>query len=196
MVGVLDSIRRGFGGLARFSGRDPRRRFWPYAVLVVGLVFAALGAVMSWIMAGVFERMQKFAVEHPDQARVTSGPGSYSIQIQGDHPELIPDLTPFLAVLGIGMAASVALLAAAIVRRLHDRGRAGYWGLAPLPFIFIAFGLLPRLFDSISAEGQPMGLFLALFCNNMLYLASVALLVVLLAKESDPGPNRFGAPEA
>lgn len=195
MVGLLDAMGRGFGGLARFSGRDPRRRFWPYAMLVVGLVFVALGAAMSWIMASVFERMQRFAVEHPDQARVTSLPGSYSIQIQGDHPELMPDLTPFFAVLGIGMAAAVVLLAAAVTRRLHDRGRAGYWGLAPLPFLIIAFGLLPRLFASMSADDQPTGLFLALFCNNMLYLASLVLLVVLLAKESDPGPNRFGAPE-
>jgi uncharacterized membrane protein YhaH (DUF805 family) len=76
MNAFVDSIRNGFTGLVRFSGRDPARRFWPYAGVVIALLFVAAGVTMSATMSTMLGGMQRFAAEHPDQATVTQGPGS------------------------------------------------------------------------------------------------------------------------
>jgi len=193
----IDSVRHGFTSLTRFSGRDPAQRFWPYVGAVIALFFFAAFATMAPIMAGTFARMQAFAAEHPDQATVTQGPGSYSIQIHGNHPELMPDVTPFFTVMQVGAAVAVLLLAAAVTRRLHDRGRRGWWGLPPVIFLAGGLTLFPRVFQStLGGEVTPdtMALFGLMMANNLLYLASLALLVVLLAGAGQPGENRFGPP--
>jgi len=193
----VDSVRNGFTGLLRFSGRDPARRFWPYAGVVIALMFAGAAATMGPIMSQSFARMERFAAEHPDQATVTRGPSSYSIQIQGSHPELMPDVTPFFTAMQVGCALVVALLAAAVTRRLHDRGRRGWWGLAPLPFLIVGLTLFPRFFQSTLAGDltpDSMRMFGLIFTNNLLYLASLGLLIFLLAGASQAGENRFGPP--
>ena len=197
MNAFVDSIRHGFTGLLGFSGRDPARRFWPYAGAVMALFFFAAFATMAPIMIGTFARMQAFATEHPDQATVTRGPGSYSIEIHGNHPELMPDVTPFFVAMQVGAALAVLLLAAAVTRRLHDRGRRGWWGLPPLIFLAVGLTLFPRLFNSaLNGQDTPdtMAMFGLMMANNLLYLASLALLVFLLAGASQPGENRFGPP--
>ena len=197
MNAFVDAVRHGFTSLTRFSGRDTAGRFWPYAGAVIALFFFAAFATMAPIMSGTFARMQRFAAEHPDQATVTQGPGSYSIQIHGNHPELMPDVTPFITAMQIGGAVAVLLLAAAVTRRLHDRGRRGWWGLPPVLFLAGGLVLFPRLFKStLSGEVTPdtMAMFGLMMANNLLYLASLALLVVLLAGVGQPGENRFGPP--
>jgi uncharacterized membrane protein YhaH (DUF805 family) len=198
MNAFIDTLRHGFSSLPRFSGRDPARRFWPYAGVVIALFFVATAATMIPIMSGTLARMRTFAAEHPDQATVTQGPGSYSIQIQGNHPELMPDMTPFFTVMQVGCALAVLLLAAAVTRRLHDRGRRGWWGLPPVIFLALGLTLFPRLFNSaLSDQLTPdtMAMFGLMMANNLLYLASLVLLVVLLAGAGQPGENRFGPPD-
>jgi len=193
----IDSARNGFTGLLRFSGRDSARRFWPYVAVVMALFFFAAFATMAPIMAGTFARMQAFAAEHPDQATVTRGPGSYSIEVHGNHPELMPDVTPFFTAMQVGSALAVLLLAAAVTRRLHDRGRRGWWGLPPVVFLAVGLTLFPRFFRStLTGEmtAESMKMFGLIFANNMLYLASLGLLILLLAGASQAGENRFGPP--
>lgn len=197
MNAFVDSVLNGFTGLFRFSGRDPARRFWPYVGVVMALFFFAAFATMAPIMAGTLARMQAFAAEHPDQATVTQGPGSYSIEIHGNHPELTPDVTPFFTAMQVGSALAVLLLAAAVTRRLHDRGRRGWWGLPPLPFLVVGLTLFPYLFQStLTGEMTPGALkvFGLMFANNLLYLASLGLLIFLLAGASQADENRFGPP--
>ncbi|HWW25157.1 MAG TPA: DUF805 domain-containing protein [Caulobacter sp.] len=197
MNAFVDAVRNGFTGLLRFSGRDPARRFWPYAGVVVALLFVAAGVTMSATMSTAFGSMQRFAAEHPDQATVTQGLGSYSIEIHGNHPGLFPDMTPFFTVMQVGCTLAVLLLAAAVTRRLHDRGRRGWWGLPPLPFLIVGMTVFPRLFQrTLTGEMTPdtIKLFAVLFTNNMLYLASLGLLIFLLVGASQPGENRFGPP--
>jgi uncharacterized membrane protein YhaH (DUF805 family) len=197
MKTFVESVRYGVAGLPRFAGRDPARRFWPYVAAVIALFFAAAAATMTPIMSGTFARMQSFAAEHPDQATVTRGPGSYSIEIHGNHPELMPDMTPFFTMMQVGCALAVLLLAAAVTRRLHDRGRHGWWGLPPVIFLAVGLTLFPRLFQSaLTGEMTPdsMKLFGLIFANNLLYLASLGLLIFLLAGASQVGENRFGPP--
>lgn len=189
----MRTITHNLTRLISFSGRQPPRIFWPYAGFVVGLSFVASFALVIPVMASTFERMQKFAEEHPDQATVTRGPGHYSIQIEGYHPELVPDFGTLIAGFGVIAAAAAVLLAAAVARRLHDRGRSGFWGAMPLPFLATGMTLLPGLFRLDPPDFTLFGL---LFLNNLVYLVSLAVLVVMLARRGDPEENRYGPPFA
>lgn len=74
------------------------------------------------------------------------------------------------AYLAVTIGLAIALYAAAVVRRLHDRGRSGAWGLMPLPFLLYTSIPMARLFGSTTRGGQPdMTLFLTLAISNILY---------------------------
>lgn len=190
---IFASIRYNLANLLRFSGRESRALFWPYAVAVIALDILAMFALMVPGMMESFARMQRFAAEHPDQATVESGPGSYSITIHGNHPELMPDMSFLSSGVGAITLVTVVLLAAAVARRLHDRRMRGMWGLLPLPFLGFGLVMMPRFFENARAGHAPdMQLFMAIFFNNLIYILMLAALVVLLVGEGTHGPNRFG----
>lgn len=179
--------------LMTFSGRENRAQFWPYAGVVFALSFVALAAVMLPEISASMTRMEKFAIEHPDISTIERGPGSYSITIQGYHPELMPDVAHALLLMTPVLFLMIVLLAGAIARRLHDRGKSAFWGLAPIPFLLFAGFAMPRLFALDLADvAAILPLFFAVFFNNILYLAALAYLIVLLAGDSVKGENRFG----
>jgi uncharacterized membrane protein YhaH (DUF805 family) len=193
---MLAILRYNLRRLASFEGRQPGRSFWPYAGFVIGLVFVSMFVLMLPEMLDTFSRVQRFAAEHPDQARVEVGPGRYSIQIKGDHPELLPDMRVFGVGVGVLTILAVLLLAAAVARRLHDRNLSGFWGLMPLPFLLFGLVAMPRAFDAARRGVPRIDTFLLIFFNNLIYLALLGLLVFLLARRGTPGPNRYGpAPE-
>lgn len=183
---MIASVRHSLASLARFSGRDTRGRFWPYALAV--FVVVMIGGMMA-AMLPVMARVGQIALAHPDQTTITTGPGSYEISIHGRHPELDSAFAGMERGVAIVAALSVLLLAAAVARRLHDRGRSGLWGLLPLPFLALSFVLMPITFTA--AEPDPR-MFLPALLNNLLYLASLVALVVMLAGEGMKGANRFG----
>ena len=194
MAGSIREIGNGLANLINFSGRTRRAAFWPYVAFVIFLYFTGVSSIMLPEMLASLEQMQRFAAEHPDQATVEQGPGSYSVTIHGHHPELMPDFSHIIFATVMSLVAIIFLLAAAVVRRLHDRGKSGAWGLMPIPFIVFASLVMPILFNQ---EGTPnLGLFLALIFNNMLYLASLGYLIVLLCGASTKGKNRYGAEPA
>lgn len=102
-------------------------------------------------------------------------------------------LAKAFAGLAIGFGLIIALLAAAVTRRLHDLGRPGYWGLAPVVFIVCALTLMPLLASRLLVGGEPpFGLIMILFLNNLCYLGSLGFLVFLLAQKGEAQPNRYG----
>lgn len=192
-MGPIRAVGYGLANSLNFSGRTRRAKFWPYVAFVIFLSFGGMGAIMLPEMSASMERMQRFAEEHPDQATIEQGPGSYSITIHGQHPELMPDFSRMMSLIVVGFAVVISLLAAAVVRRLHDRGKSGVWGLMPIPFIVFASVAMPTLFNQFGQGGTPdLGLFFALFFNNALYLASLVFLIVLLCGASAHGENRYG----
>jgi uncharacterized membrane protein YhaH (DUF805 family) len=193
---LLTSIGHNLRNIARFSGRESSALFWPYAIIAILLVIGVMFALMLPELDQTMTKMARFAVEHPDQATVESGPGSFSITIHGHHPELTPNLGAMIPGIGISVMIAVVLLAAAVARRLHDRDRSGLWGALPLPFIAFALAMMPKVFDSFAGGAPELGLFFAIFFNNLLYLGSLFLLIALLAGEATPGDNRFGSQPA
>lgn len=157
--------------------------------------------VMVPMMSGIFDRMNAFAAQHPDRVTVTSGPGQYHMQIDGPvPPELIMgDMGWFVGATAITGLLAIVLLAAAVVRRLHDSGRGGWWGALPLPFLVIGLVVMLHVFGTMGRIAEPGFVppflpFVVLFANNMLYLGMLALLIVQLCRPSDPDANRFGPP--
>ena len=109
-----------FRHLANFSGRESQKRFWLWGAFVQGLAFLMGTIAFMPRFTDAMGRMQRFAMEHPESATVESGPGHYSIRIEGHHPELMPDMDGFVYTM-MGITAFVTILiGAAAVRRLHD----------------------------------------------------------------------------
>lgn len=191
----MNAVVANFRGLADFNGRAGRGRFWPYAACVIALTFLGMLAVMIPVMNDFFAKAAKLAAENPEAVTVQAGPGGYSVQVEPGRPDVLPDFGLLLGGMGVVIAATVVLLAAAVSRRLHDSGLSAWLGLLPLPFL--GFGLvgMAKVFASVARpEGPDMTLFLAVFLNNMAYLAALGTLVLLLCRPSTPGPNRFGRP--
>jgi uncharacterized membrane protein YhaH (DUF805 family) len=177
-----------FKRLFDIEGREDRASFWPYAaVAFIITMIAGMTILMPMVLRSI-DAMQQFAAQHPDQATVTSGPGHYSISVQGDQPEFMPadSMALFLAVT-FGVA--ILLYAAAVVRRLHDRGKSGFWGLMPLPFIIYSSVQMPRAFGA-TGDQLDMTLFFSIFLSNLFYIVTLVWLIVLLAGPSEPAPNR------
>ncbi len=171
---MLTSLRHNLTSLTRFSGRDRRRLFWPYAASVVALGFVAIGVLNVLTFAALFGQASPEATPRDDLAV----------------------LAPIFWTLRLGVLAIVALLAAAVVRRLHDRGRSGLWALPTPAFLGLAVILFPIAFGQLLIQDPPptwaLALFGALFINNVAYLASLLMLLILLVKDSDAGANRYG----
>ncbi len=183
-----------FTRLFDFKGREDRPSFWPYAALVFVIVMVAGMAIFIPMMGRSMSAMQDYAARHPDQATITSGPGQYSISVEGHHPEFF-DTGSMAIYLSVTFGLAILLYAAAVVRRLHDRGKSGAWGLMPLPFIIYSSIMMPQMFGSFgSGRGPNMVLFFSIFFSNVLYIIALITLVVFLAGSSDPKPNSYDAP--
>lgn len=186
-ISLLDHFKRLFD----FSGREDRASFWPYAAVAFIITMVVNMFIFIPMMSNSMQAMQQFAAQHPDQVTTSTGPGHYSISVHGNHPEFMPAGTVALY-LAVGFGLALLLFAAAVVRRLHDRGKSGFWGLMPLPFILYSSIQMPRMFASVGTGSQPdMTLFFSIFFSNMLYIVTLIWLIVLLAGASDPAPNRY-----
>jgi uncharacterized membrane protein YhaH (DUF805 family) len=185
-VGLWEHFKRLFD----FKGREDRASFWPYAAVAFIIVTVIGTIIFVPLMARSMAAMQEYAAQHPGQATITSGPGQYSISIEGGHPEFFEAGT-MAVYLAVTFGLAILLYAAAVTRRLHDRGRSGVWGLMPLPFIIYSSILMPSVFAS---AGEPnIGLFFSIFFSNMLYIITLIWLIVWLAGPSEPAPNRYDA---
>ena len=111
-VGFWEHFRRLFD----FKGREDRASFWPYAA-VAFIIIILIGMTTFLPMMDRFEMqaMQQYAAQHPDQASATSGPGSYSISVHGNHYRVFP-IGPMALYLGVSFGLAILLYAAAVVR--------------------------------------------------------------------------------
>lgn len=167
-VGLFEHFKR----LLDFKGREDRSSFWPYAVLVYGLMMVGSFAVMIPTMHA--------AMRAASDATTQSGTAHLS------------GVESFITGIMILTVIGIALYAAAVVRRLHDAGLGGFWGLMPLPFLLFGMVAMRGFFQSFASDQPPdMARFNQIFINNFIYILTILALILLLARRSDPQPNRF-----
>jgi uncharacterized membrane protein YhaH (DUF805 family) len=188
LAGILASIRHNLTHVADFSGRDPPGRFWPYAIFL--FLLSMVVGMLLWVpvMADMFVRLQRYLVEHPEGLPIDTG--VYPARMP---PELVPDLSAMTIPLAILNLLFVLLLAAALVRRLHDRDKSGWWALMPVPFMI--FGQVQgreattMMMGAIPADPA---LILPMALNSLFYWIAVIALVIMLIQQGTHGPNRYG----
>jgi len=177
---VVAAVRYGARNLFRFSGRDSRRLFWPFSLCVFGLVYVLTTALAQAIV------LQGMLQIYDASQRGGNAAGQA-------FAETFARMEALWIPYAISEALAVLLLAAAVTRRLHDRGWSGAWGLIPLPFLVLATIGMPGAFDGAMARVQDPGeLQGLLFLAGPLGFAALVGLGVLLALQGTPGPNRYG----
>lgn len=201
MAEIKASIRHNAAGLTRFSGRDTRAQYWPWAIMLL-----ILDVIAGMIAAGpmISHMMARFAnifaaASHGDKLP----PEAVDAQFQGMATTMTADIrTMIFAGIAIHLVFTLLILAAT-VRRLHDRDWRGWWALLPLPFQATGAAMAPLLLADfrmphLSAKGpimplpynsQLMGLNTL---NSLAFYGALGFLVFLLVTEGTRGPNRFG----
>lgn len=168
----MNPIVRGFKKLADFKGRDRRSQFWPYAGVVCAVWFVVQGMFGNLVML--------------------------TTMVSGDEANFV---IAFIGTMVAGVLLLACLLAAAVSRRLHDRGLSGLWALIPFGLLVAMMSGFGLLFQSVW-EDVPMddsstdmsfvfGMLGIMFCN-LLYIASLVTLIVFLCLKGKAGPNRYG----
>ena len=193
MARTVDRLRSSWahnlGSLLRFRGRDPPVLFWPYAISVILLSQIVWISVFLIRFAELRRRLQEVAVRQPEQVAVSAGPGQATVRIEGHDSQVAAVMISYVEALAWLAAAVDALLAAAMVRRLHDTGRSALWAAAPLPFIAFMLLAFPRF---IASPRPDFGLFGSILLSNLLSLGLGLVLLVFLFVPSEPGENRYG----
>lgn len=192
---MLNAIRHGLANLFRFSGRDPRSRFWLYAAFVYLLTQALSILVMAPFMGRIFT----MSFEQARRASEAPGPEAIGPMMQENFTAVFSAMSGIIYLSFAITLLAVLLLAAAVTRRLHDSGRSGAWGLLPLPFLLGGLVLMQRFIDSLPPSGAAsapfdQGTFMMMMLANFLYLGCLVLLIVFLALAGTPGENGYGPP--
>ncbi len=192
----------GFSGLLQFNGRTALHDFWPYAITIFCVFYGLTSLGGMWIGFNVAGDVYEFARENPDAVIERRWPGGFEYRVEGMPIDIYPYFRTILFVSLIGAAVAAVLLLAAIVRRLHDTGKSGFWSLIPVPFgaygIFTTDQLFARFLtvETFPSDTFPIQPFIAEFMlgmiSNLLWLASLIVLIIMLCGRGTPGPNRFG----
>ena len=191
---ILASIRYNLANLFRFSGRESRALFWPYAITVFLLSILAGILLFIPVMMDTMTRAMDYAQTHPGGIP-QAAPGQPPVL----PPELMPDMSRMIVPMLIVNLVCILLLAAAAVRRLHDTDRTGWWAALPLPFHAVAAAIGPAaakaMQEAMMSHTRHSSTLMTLSSlNSALSLLALVALVILLVGEGTKGPNRFGDP--
>jgi uncharacterized membrane protein YhaH (DUF805 family) len=190
MAEILASIRYNLARLLLFSGRETRGQFWPYAISLFIVQLAVGMLLLIPVMFDMFARLQRYLIEHPEGLPTETGPYPGAVVLP---PELMPDMAIVTVPAAVLNLLFVLLLAAAVVRRLHDRDKSGWWALMPVPFMVYGQIKGPEaatmMMSGAMARSPEM---LLVMLSNLLYWIALIVLVVILAQTGTDGPNSYG----
>ena len=169
MNAFVEAVRYGLENLLVFDGRDPKALFWRYAatVLLVGMILYPIASLLLFMTF----------------YRPLEGEGADGFQAA---------MVSFVVLSVLVTLFTIASLASAIARRLHDVGWPAYIGLVPIPFLLMGFYTMTHMMASGLTSEVDAGLFALGFFSSMIYIASLAGLVVLLCRDSEADDNIHG----
>jgi uncharacterized membrane protein YhaH (DUF805 family) len=183
MSGFFGKIGYNLRNLLRFSGRETRAVFWPYAIALYLLARAAQFAVT---LSATIESMNQMF--DGDMSQGGNGKPGTPIALTPETIAASDQLNLIMAAIDLVL---LFLLAAACVRRLHDCNRTGLWLLLIVPTR--ALWLLSGYGDVAAPGTLPDLTLLALIAvAGILFWGASILLIYFLAAEGTQGPNRFG----
>lgn len=189
-MNLTEATKSCFANYAKFSGRSDRYEFWNF-VLFLLLANIALLVVNSVVFGPTITH--SFGITIDGSGQQTSTTSSNTLYDGGWLSDIftVVTLLPWLAVTW---------------RRMLDTGRPGWYSLLPIALAAISFGLIfvtssPMAIDSsMVPEGVSMPVSISVPRWPLLLLpvwlacvGSVILVIVWLARASDPDSNRFGA---
>ena len=172
--------------LLRFNGRERRTTFWLWVLICYGVqtvVGMAGGMAVIWPLF----RQADLSADTPSP---TGAPLSADVSMS---------MGWFFAVIVASIVLAVGLLAAAIVRRLHDTGRSGWWAAPAAACQVATLTLFWRMFSAMFvpenslANGPPPEFFLA-FVSNLLGMMAIVALIVCCCLPTQETSNRYGPP--
>lgn len=189
---MLGSIKYNLSHLTSFSGRDARQTFWYYILFLV-LLRVVISMAVSVPM--VISMMQRAFVQA--QAGVDEGAMLAA---------MMQDMGGWMALsVWIGVAvqfATLALAAAAFVRRLHDSGHSGWWCAFAVACGLVSIGVNISQIDEMQAlvamsAADPIAFQQAAMeqrGNPLTLIGMIAPIVVIIfgVMKSTDGPNRYG----
>lgn len=175
-ISIRNIARYGFGRLFDPHGSDSRTQFWVFGALVFAPLVIVQFAAQIALTFPSFEEM--FAAAPGERL---SGARMLETQMQGL-------VTSAYVNIGLYLIGSILLLAAA-ARRLHDRGRSGWWALI-LPLGLLATGLGQA--EQMAAAVKRMPAMLAKMERQPSPDASAMFDWVAKANAPSDGPNWLG----
>lgn len=187
---MLGAIKHGLGNLFNFTGRDARQTFWFFVLFVYLITTALTMLAMIPMMANMFSAI--FAA-----ARSGAPPESVNAMM----PALMADM--FGSILWVSMGSGIAmfvLLAASLVRRLHDSGMSGWWALAPGAIQVIGLAMLPRqlaIMQDLMKDMDPETLnnpatMMQMQGTGLIGWVAIGLVIWFGVRKSTDGPNAYG----
>ncbi len=190
---MLGAIKHALANLANPAGRDARQTFWYWVLAVVVLRFAASMALSApltlKIMAMGMQAAQGGAAQDPEVMHAMT-------------MQLILRELPTMVWGGVAIGVvTMALLAASLVRRLHDSGLSGWLVLLPGAIYAFVLARMPAQIDQVAdmlatldPHRPPNAMALIQADGAMALLAYLPLLIAAWfgLRKSTPGPNRFG----
>lgn len=192
----MNSIVRGFSKLRDFKGRDRRSLFWPYAAVILAASVVLMGTAVVPAILQQFNQTLAFAEANPDKASVYRSPTSVHVQIHDPTGMPPMDFSAMLLPMILVLVVASLLLAAAVTRRLHDRGISGLWALIPPLLYGVGLVSWARMMSSVltdAADGASFMIsFMLSFLVVMLAQLSIIALVIVTAMKGKTGPNRYG----
>lgn len=185
------SFRHCLRHIADFRGRDSLSQYWPYVLaLIVLQVLAGMLITLPMIVSGMMEAFAAIDAERIS-GHVTD-PAMFQAQLMQSMTADMRATLPWTISIQIGFCLMVA---AATVRRLHDRDWSGWWvlvGVAALAASIIGGQWTMAMFadDPISLIDN-MGMVQAI---GWAPWVGYAFLIVQLVQRGAPDANRFGEP--
>ena len=196
----MNLLTRHLTGLIDFQSRENRQPFWLWILIVYIVQFVVMIIAMIPIMTTWFDQMMP---------ALQADPHRFDNDPQAMMQLMVPMMRNVITMAVVSATLFFVLSAAAVVRRLHDSNRSGWWSLPYYamqvisPVFMLSF--FPRYFTmmaSLQPGSQPdvtnpafqqatqsMAL---MSLVNLLGFAVLVMMIVLLVLPGTVGPNRFG----
>lgn len=199
----MNLLTRHLTGIVDFEGRENRQPFWLWILIVYVVQFVVMAIAIVPLMASWVNQMAP---------AMQGDPHRFDNDPQAMFQIMAPMMQNMIIMMLVIAVLFLVLTVAAVVRRLHDSDRSGWWALPYYamqivsPLVMAA--IFPRYFTIMAsmtaakpgsppdmtnpAFQQAMQSMTLMSLANVLSFAILVMMIVFLVLPGTVGPNRFG----